>query len=331
MIKKIVLTALIFSILQVGNSQIVNSTCDAPDSVSNIYKEDAYRLSLRKIMNENLTYKDSVIIPFAMVDSVLRPFMAIYNASIIPEVDTIVNLLHIHSQHFPFMDEVIFNADSNLFWMQRLRQGDTLSGYPELDTLIVKYNLRVTNYIAWPMFSHHLVKLSSDSLYNTWALSDKLNSIQGIFWAEDNGSPIDGNNITCEYYSMYYEFTFSYGWDDCLSGCICKRFWKFNVYFDCSVEFVESWGTQLPNSIIDLPTSAGITISPNPFDKYLEVKPFTKQTTYMVTDMHGKEIISGQIENGIIKNLDNLQEGVYLLKLYDGKNTSMTKILKSSR
>lgn len=331
MTKKIVLTALIFSILQVGYSQIVNSSCDAPDSVRNLYKGDSYRLSLRRIMNDSLVYKDSVIIPYEMVDSTLNSIISIYNATSIPEVDTIINLLHIHTKGYPFMDEVYFCADSNLQWMQRLRQGDTLSGNPELDSLIVRYVLYVSNYVDWTVFPFHVVSLKSDSLYNTFALSDRLNEIIGIFDAEDNGSEFDGNDITCIYNSNYYEIIFSHGWDDCMCGCMSRRLWKFRVYFDCSVEFVESWGNTIPQSTINVSFIDKVIIIPNPFETYLKVSPYPKQMTYVITDINGREIITGQIENGIIKNLDYLQEGVYVLKLYDGKNSFMTKIIKSSR
>ncbi len=38
------------------------------------------------------------------------------------------------------------------------------------------------------------------------------------------------------------------GWGDCPSGCIYHHNWKYQVQFDCSVEFIESNGDPI-NSI----------------------------------------------------------------------------------
>jgi len=331
MTRKIFLTALIFSILQVGYSQIVNSSCEAPDSIRNIYKEDAYRITLNRIIRNNDTYVDSVVIPQEMKDTSLRSLIAIYNVLSIPERDTVVSILNLHTIQNPFMDEVLIAADSNLSWMQQFRNGDSLSGNPSVDSLISKYNLHVKEYNDFYYSWYDYVTFESDSFYNTFVLADKFDLISEIYFSDAQGEPIDGNNITDSIFSNFHEIVFSHGWDDCPCGCMSRRFWKFRVYFDCSVEFVESWGNTIPQSIINESIIDRVSINPNPFETYLNVSPFPKQMTYKIIDINGKEIVTGQIENGIIKNLDNLQEGVYVLKLYDGKNYFMTKIIKSSR
>ena len=331
MTRKIVLTALIFSILQVGYSQIVNSSCEAPDSVRNLFREDAYRLTLNRIIRNNYTYVDSVEIPFSTKDSVLRSLIAIYNALSIPERDSVVSILNLHTIQNPFMDEVLIAADSNLSWMQQFRNGDSLSGNSSVDSLILKYKFHVKEYNDFYLSWYHTVTFESDSFYNTFVLADKFDLISEIYISQAQGEPIDGNNITDSIFSNFHEIVFSHGWGDCPCGCTARRYWKFRVYSDCSVEFVESWGSPLSQSILHESIIDRVCISPNPFETYLKVSPYPLQMTYVITDINGKEISTGQIENGIIKNLDNLQEGVYVLKLYDGKNYSMTKIIKSSR
>jgi len=331
MTRKIVLTALIFSILQVGYSQVVNSSCDAPDSVINIYKLDAKRIALQRIMRNNLTYKDSVEIPQSISDIILNSIISIYNADLIPECDTVTSILNIHTRPNPWLNEITIRADSNLFWMQNIHNGIIPTGYSHFDSIIVKYDLEIGQYLYWFWTANHYVSIQTDSIYNTYALSNLFLNLSGIDYASPATDGTDGSNITDSVYSDHVELTFSYGWLDCMSGCQQKRFWVFNVYYDCSVEFVMSWGSSIPQSVINESIIDRVDIYPNPFGEYLKVSQFLRQMTYVITDINGKEIITGHIENGMIQNLDNLQAGVYILKLHDGKNNFMTKIIKSSR
>ena len=78
-----------------SNCQIVPSVCTAPDSIVTKYKEDADRLTLRKIYRNNLSFKDSIDIPKVHSDTVLNALIAVYNATTLSERDTVTIMFDI--------------------------------------------------------------------------------------------------------------------------------------------------------------------------------------------------------------------------------------------
>ena len=123
--------------------------CIAPDSIIAKYQDDADRLALRKIYRLNSPYVDSVEIPQIVSDTFLNALIAVYNATHIPERDTVVSILDIHTWYIPPMRQVGVAADSSLFWMQQLSEGIIPTGYQALDSIIVKYDLSIDSYEEW--------------------------------------------------------------------------------------------------------------------------------------------------------------------------------------
>ena len=186
--KRIYLGLLFFiNILYHGYSQII---CPAPDSVIAAYKEDADRLALRKIFRLNLPYEDSVEIPQIISDSFLNAMLAVYNAVELPERDTVVSMLDIHTVPTTFIDRVLVAADSNLYWMQLLKQNIIPTGYAPLDSLILKYDLSVEDYETWSnWFLWHAVTLKSTRNLNIKALADAFEQLDDVYFSEERIIP----------------------------------------------------------------------------------------------------------------------------------------------
>lgn len=238
-------------------SQTVSSSCSASNSLTALYIDDADRLALRKIYAQNLTYKDSIIIPQTHADTVLKALIAVHNATTLPARDTVVSLLNIHTFPNPILNTLYVVASPTLSWMQQLNQGNIPTGNTQIDGLISTYSLIIQNYSA--MFANqHVVTFKSNNNYNLQPLTDLFENISGVDYSEPDGVVGDGNDIAATIYADHVKLMYFLKWGDCPAGCTALRYWVFNVYYDCSVEYVGSYGTPLPNVPIPVISVSGL-------------------------------------------------------------------------
>jgi len=308
-------------------AQIVPSSCSAPDSVITKYKTDAYRMTLRRLLRNNSTYKDTISIPKNITDTTLNALIAIYNATSLVARDTIVKTNPIHSFPNPDLNRINISADSNLVWMQNIRKGISPTGNSTIDSLLNKYKLKLQYYYAYKFWPYHSLTLVSDSQYNILAMTKIFKGISGVYYSDPYSIGGDGNNITDSIYPDHIEIIYSIGWGDCPAGCTERRFWKFKVYWNCSVEFVSSYGNRLPITGVNEIDNSIIKIYPNPFDDYINIDNINSKFNYTITDLLGQEIKSG-FSSTKIEDLKNLQNGIYILQINCDNKVWTRKILK---
>ncbi len=220
------------------NAQLVPSSCDAPDSIKTKYQDDADRLTVRRTNRTMTTYKDSVLIFKPWSDTVLNALMAVYNATSLPARDTVVKMYDIHSR-YEDIKGVSVGADSSLNWMHQLKTGNLVTGNDTIDYLISKYHLHIYDYYGSKYDRYHYVSFISDNNINGSPLIKLFKEVSTVYWAGPAFVQIgDGNNIQDSVHTDFVELIYSYGYGDCLSGCICRTYWTFYVYPDCSVEYV---------------------------------------------------------------------------------------------
>jgi len=321
------LIALVFFVQNVIG-QTVQSSCDAPDSIIARYNADADRLALERIFQYNLTYVDSIEIPQEHSDSILDALIAVYNAIFLPARDTVVNLFDIHTFPIPDINSFTVAADSNLSWMQNIRDGIIPTGNSIVDSLMTLYGLTVDSYETnYGLFDYHTVTFKSDSNYNTLPLSNIYETIPGVFFSDPLFLVGDGNDIYISIFPEFIELIYSVGWMDCLNGCVWRRFWKFNIYFDCSVEFIGSYGTPLFASNTEYDNNI-INIAPNPFNDMIYIHGLDLEYEYSIYSLMGQKLVQGKTFENSITNLDRLPSGQYLLLLKSDKYTSIHKVIK---
>ena len=332
--KTITLIATLTIWAQIGYGQIVPSSCSAPDSIISKYIDDADRLALRRIYRNNLTFVDSVFIPQQYSDTVLNALIAVYNATTLPARDTVTTMYDIHSFPDYVMNNFYIRADSNLAWMQELQNGNLTTGNPTIDNVITTYGLSIYSYYASPVFPTHLVVFETDSNYNLPIITNDLDTITGVLYAEPNGYFGDGNNIWDSIYTDHVELIYSLGWGDCPSGCTSRRNWKFNVYFDCSVEFVESYGTPLSLTGITDINRTLISVYPNPMVTEATITlpsvmlSSSKHLFFTLYDRLGrKQAVQYSINNNQLTiKRGNLPGGIYFYNIISGKQTYTGKL-----
>ena len=326
--KNIILLLAIISV-QIASGQIIPSSCTAPDSIIAKYKDDADRLTLRRIYRNQLTYIDSIKIPQTLSDTILDALIAVYNATSLPARDTVITMFDTHTYPDIVLDSFYIEADSNLSWMQQLRNGNLITGNPTIDNLISTYNLTISSYDDSPFWPAHTVVFITDNNYNLTFLTSNLDTISGV-WQSGPREVItgDGNDISDSVYTNHIELIYSFGWGDCLSGCIFRRYWKFNVDFNCSVEYVGSWGYPIPYTGISKNNFKFNSVSPNPFIETILVNGITTIYSYSITNILGQELMKGKSTTNSITNLNKLTSGLYLLTIQNENKIATFKILK---
>lgn len=317
----------LFSALQ---AQPVVSSCMAPDSIAERYRTDADQLAYFKIYRQHLAEKDSVEIPQAHTDTVLRALLAVYNATSLPARDSVVDMFPIHVFPRPILNRVSLAADSSLPWMVQLRAGHIPTGDATVDSLLSRYHFTaVTGYTTYSnLFYWHVVHLQSDSNYNVNALVKEFQPLPGMFSAEIESPAGDGSSIWDSIYSDHVELTYELAWGDCPSGCTVFHAWRFKVYFDCSVEFMGSYGAPVPYTGINELSAADLQLSPNPFTTSLQVKGVPGAFRYGFINLLGEEVLQGVSPDGVINGLDALPAGLYLLRVVDGERLMVVKVMK---
>lgn len=329
--KKLLFIFLIFFIAFTSKAQVVVSNCTAPDSIVKKYKDDADKLAVVRVYNTNSTYKDSVQINKPIRNNYLNALIAVYNATVLPARDTVVNILKIHKIFNPVLNSLIVEADSNLIWMKNIRNNIFPSGNSSIDYLMNTYYLQKLSYSAWSLPNHMLV-LKTDTNCNMDALANKFQAIPSVYLAETNSLFGDGNDITDSIGLNYTSIIYSYGWGDCLAGCIYRRYWHFKVYNDCSVGYMGSYGSAIhvyagikENS----PSNSILKIYPNPTSGnfIIEVdKPCKLKIYNSLGDLVYQNSFS---EAGNFQiNVSYLSSGIYMLKAENSQGSSYSKLIK---
>jgi hypothetical protein len=318
----------LFTVLVLANvsfGQRIKSNCVANDSITNIYRNDADRLTLKRFYRNDSKFADSINIPNHISDTVLKALIAVYNVKSIPARDTVIDQFGIHTFNDFSINRFQLDADSNLGWVKNLVKGKIPCGNTHIDSLIIPYNFKVESYgKSFPQSAYRIV-MRSDSNYNIEELTKKLKRAPEVISARSLISYGDGNRILDSIYTDHVELIYSYGWGDCQAGCINRRYWKFNVYFDCSVEFVNSYGKRLgtKQTFQEL-----ISLSPNPFTDQIRITGLTEKINYSIYNQIGIKYLEGSTNTGIIDNLGSLKSGIYYLEITNQDKVGTFKIIK---
>lgn len=316
------------------NSQVVQSSCAAKGNVLKLYKNDADRLSIRRVNQLNTADKDSVRINKDISRDYLSALAAVYNATILPAADTVGRLLNIHAYN-PGLNSLVVLADSNLVWMTDLRENIFPTRDYELNQTINRYHLVKVFYSG--LLQPSMVVFKTDTNSNLAPLAKRMKTYLGVKSAESEYLYGDGNDITDSITPHYTQLIYSYGWQECPTGCELRRYWKFRIYSDCSVEYLGSYGSMLEASLLlnvleNEQLFSDVKIYANPIKNKLYVEYNSKQPKDLSITVENKK---GEIVY-IVKKLVSSQEldlillssGTYYLKLQDDARQKVFKVIK---
>ncbi|MCC6840692.1 MAG: T9SS type A sorting domain-containing protein [Flavobacteriales bacterium] len=261
----------------------------------------------------------------------MNALVAVYNSEL-PARDTVVDLLNIHNYPTSTMRLFLVSADPNLPWMQQLSLGITPTGTPSIDTLLSTYGASFTGYQTWP-WGASTVTFETQHNVNIPALCSLFEAQPGVGYAEPNGGCCDGDRITDSVYTDHVNLAYSHGWGDCPAGCTERRFWTFNVYPDCSVQYLGSYGSTLPGAMhvprLQLPD---VGIHPNPVDDVLRLRlppGFVPASEWDVHDATGRVVRCGRLGSNISElSVAGMDRGTYLLVLHTADGPVARRFIK---
>jgi len=320
MIKTIFFLFISLCISKIGQSQIVQSSCLAHDSIIANYRTDADRLAVINVFEINSTYKDSVIIHEELSTRILNALISVYNVTNIPERDEVIDSFDIKTNVDPSLQFFSVKADSNELWMGNVRNGILPSGNSIVDSLMNAYNLSLDNYYTFG--SAHRVRFKSDANLNVKPLAMKFLNVSGVFTSNitSNGF-MDGNDIEVSLYSDYVKLIYAHGYGDCFSGCFYKDFYIFKVYNDCSVEFVGT--SQL--SLADEKPFSSVSIFPSPVTHSLQISNNNEESEYEIINLLGKIVKNGVVLKQNSIDVSELNSGIYFIKISKNKAIKFIK------
>ena len=231
-----------------GKSMTAANDSSVPDSLKILLREDAARMALRDVHSDPESRQSVIILPQELVDFYYNGLVHIYNSISLPARDTVFVVYKIHTIRRPETHSVIVAVDSTKSWVQKWRLGQRLTGNPQIDALMINYDLQLINYYDWSFL--HAVVLESPKPINIYALAKRFLPIDGVLFAEENYTVGDGDDVNVVIEQEYLTVEFSKGWDDCFAGCISRRYWVFQVKFNGLVRFMRSYGNILPKAVM---------------------------------------------------------------------------------
>jgi len=327
MSKKLRFSLLLFFVYGAVTGQ-VPSDCSVPSVLRTAYDRDVKGLVIKRMQTLNSDDQYLVTIPQAWQDSILEGMAAIFNlAESLPTADSVFNRYCVHDGAFsPAVYGFIIGVDPNSTYAQAWAAGQTLSGDPVLDTLLVRHGFTLTSYISFGAGVFY-----TDQLINLFALADSIvNNVPGIQYAEPDFLVGGAGHI--EYTTDAADnrfYNFRYEWNDCFDGCDNYYSWQFSVGTDCSVTFLGTdqggfFGIEpLPaptNCMLTTPTReptgvVDIRLFPNPASTAITWENAPQEGGWLLLNAHGQILRRGDWQT---TNLDasQLPGGLYGLRWY---------------
>ena len=314
---------LLFLCASLGSTQTVPSSCDAPDSVKELYRFDAALIALYinhpnyHFNNDSMAadLKDSVVIYPYHTDSLVRPMLAVWNALPLFPRDSVRRVENIHQHWRNLVRKITLEIDTGSTWGNNLYKGKIPTGNAVVDSLFSVYQLFVDT--SWDYRDDLLtVEIASKITINGPTLTTIFTKIPDVHRAYQVVYG-DGDYITCSLTRDTASLLYSDGWGDCPSGCTARRFWKFTVFPDCSVRFDGSYGDPLTNIGVSFDAILTLSLYPNPVTDKLIIEAEGRGTA-IISDVSGNPIRTAVIIEG--KNeivVSELPSGMYFVAIRD--------------
>ena len=335
------LTILLFLGMSVTIQAQVPSSCSPDPVLLEHYTKDVKHLTLTRIFEVQSPYMDSIEIPVIFEDTIWQPLAAIFNASEIPERDSVFDIYCIHqivsNVYFETMAVLI---DTACPWYDNWANYVITTGVPEIDRVFDKYMYEVSCF-------HNNTRWAFLELYqslNIIALGNWLSSFDWIEDTEPSGYLGDGSNILYTPMTDGWDVAFELGYGDCWNGCQATRTYDFHVYPDCSVAFQGATtqghlGLPLPdptNCMItgihsDLNERPALKLYPNPASDEVMIETAEGSfSTYAILSVTGKILQEGTLLQNEPLHVGMLDPGIYfiILENKEQRRRIISKLLK---
>lgn len=231
------------------------------------------------------------------------------------------------------MNSIVMRGQSNLVWMDNLKNNRFPTGNTRLDEIIHTYGLKKSFYSN--LFQPNLVVLHSKINYNLEALACLLETVYGVSGIQPEFLHGDGNDITDSIQGETLFLIYSYGWDNCRNNCKYKRFWKLSLAKNGQVDYLGSWGDKLePGLNLSMMEGEnnfpGFKLYPNPAKDLLYTEGTEKDLHLTITNYKGEVVFSrSALQAHEVLDVAHLLMGTYELKLESGGKRKIYSLQKN--
>ena len=324
-------TLIVLAFIVTGsNLAWAQNLCDAPIEIKNFYRESAYNMAYDNIYQNNLSAKDSIIVPESLAQERMEKLIAVYNSSS-KERDTIVDLLAINYQNHawcPYLHTVIFGSAQGLKWAENLNRNIFPTGNTALDSLINRFEFTLKSTVELPQAKKYGFTLTTEKFINPELIIPLFEKVKELEYPNSLPDGVgDGDIITDSTINDYTLITYSYGMGDCPSGCTERRYWEFKVDHNCEATFVRSYGDPYkkdgPNNANAIEKPRLLSVYPNPTNNLIIINiPETiAKASLKLYDLSGRLMITESIEgrSSCDLSIESLAKGSYIV-LLEGNN-----------
>jgi hypothetical protein len=321
--------------------QVAFSQCPTDSILRVKYDRDVKDLALRRIRLFKHPDTMKIDIPQIWQDTIWDGLAALFRSQGIPERDTVFDIFCIH--HSSPRESAITNGvyiKSTTAWTYDSLNLQIRSGNPLIDSLLaqagVLYHSKLLTNVIHGTFTR---------VINAQVVCDSLERFQEVVYAESTASAGDGNKIRYNILAGEQHFEFQLGWEDCLSGCIFYRIWKFKVKENCVAEYLgrsdfhnsdyfPSPSNCKITTALDEPEqgeNGRVVVFPNPFrDKIQIATGQTGSASARLVDLSGREVLENRFFGKISLDTSVLLPGLYVLQVVSGQRNTVFKVIKSA-
>ena len=311
LVRRATFTASFALITTAVSAQIENKCCHLEDSLVGIIQEEAAFVTYYSIHEQMSSATEDVELPQALTENFYNAICAVRSSSL-SVVDSIFNILNFQYHPYFELNQVSVIVDEETPWLIRLRDSGYPTGYTKLDRIIDEYSLTVRSIHEIASTNQYSVYFNSDHFWNVDRLNSLFEQLDGVEAATVSRRIGDGDRLEGSVFDDHVQLLYSIGLGDCPAGCIYRRFWKFNIYRDCRVEFT---GRDSELDAAENVEQFAPKIYPTPFRSTLEVELGGRSSHYDIYTIDGRLVQSGTIVDKESIPITSVAAGLYVIRL----------------
>ncbi len=216
-----------------------------PAGLREAYRRDAAVLAVRYLKESGDPRRREILLPEALVTSLYRALIHVYNATDLPARNSAVRDYTIHTRGQAALFELLVGVDPAEPWVAGLRRGAPRTENDTVDLLMRTFGLHLDRYRDWSG-NTHLAVLRSQEPLNLAPLGERFAAIRGVRYAQPEGEVGDGNNLAAHAEDDGWRLAYSVGWGDCPAGCTGRHTWRFRITTNGHVTYLGSEGLPPP-------------------------------------------------------------------------------------
>ncbi len=236
-----------------GVSEFTGSLFSTSDnkssSISSIEKakflEDATRIVLRNQQDDNTLAHLPIQVDQAAVEQTYAVLTAIYQSD--AKNTASLSTFQIHTTPTITVDGFLVLVDIETQNGRQLSKGLVKDTDPILQKMIKENNLSIVPQRTWDE-QHHLVYIKAETPINIKAIAIPFSTLDGIALSELQKPTKDGGDIQIKIQEDGWNVKYFYKFQDCDHECKKMHVWEYHVDQLFNVQFIKSYGDQIPSN-----------------------------------------------------------------------------------